>query len=128
MPKVFGALAERYATRPGGYTRVMRLEPEKEDQAASAILEFVDGPKDMRLALTAKTIANARFRAEEQGREFKMGDMTAWNVRKVTRFRKEGEKDLEELVGKFERLLDEGDEGIEQVKKKRVYPDLERSR
>lgn len=128
LPKLFNELRERYASRPGGYTRVLRIEPVKEDQAASAILELVDGPKDMRLAMTAKSIAHARQQAEEEGKEFKLGDMTAWNVRKVTRFRKDGEKDLEQMVEKFERLFEEGDEGVEVVKKKRVYPDLERSR
>lgn len=57
-----------------------------------------------------------------------MGDMTAWNVRKVTRFRKDGEKDLEAMVDKFERLFEDGDDGVEEVKKKRVYPNLQRSR
>lgn len=131
LPKLFGPLRERYADRPGGYTRVLRIEPEKEDQAPSAILELVDGPKDMRLALTARTIAHARRKAEEQEREFQMNDMTAHNVMKVTRYRKGGERDLDELVGKFERMLDEGDEGIGAEiggKKGRVYPELEQSR
>jgi predicted ATPase with chaperone activity len=82
----------------------------------------------MRRALTAKTIAHARAKAEERGQEFQMNDMTAHNVRKVTRFNQEGERDLEALVEKFERLIEEGDEGVEEVKKKRVYPDLKRSR
>ncbi|KAF7194718.1 54S ribosomal protein L8, mitochondrial [Pseudocercospora fuligena] len=128
MSKVFGELRERYASRPGGYTRVLRIEPVKEDQAPSAILELVDGPKDMRLAVTAKSIANARQKAEEQGRDFRLNDMTAHNVRKVTRFRKEGDKDLQEMVQKFERLYEEGDEGVEEVKKKRVYHEPEKSR
>jgi hypothetical protein len=128
LPKLFTELRLRYASRPGGYTRVLRIEPEKEDQAASAILELVDGPKDMRLALTAKTIVQKRNAAEERGREFKLDDMTAWNVRKVTRFREGGEKDLDDMVAKFERLLEEGDEGVDEVKKKRVYPDLPASR
>lgn len=82
----------------------------------------------MRLAITAKSIAHGRNQAEEQGRVFRLNDMTAHNVRKVTRFRKDGEKDLEQMVGKFERLLEEGDEGVEVIKKKRVYPDQQRSR
>lgn len=57
-----------------------------------------------------------------------INDMTAHNVRKVTRFRDRGEEDLENMVQKFERLLREGDEGVEEVKKKRVYPDQEQSR
>jgi len=102
---------------------VLRIEPEKEDQAPSAILELVDGPKDMRFALTAKTIANIRNRGHE------INDMTKANIQKVTRFRGVGGQDeLEEMVGRFERLSAEGDEGVEEVKKKRVYPEQQDSR
>ncbi|CZT20955.1 related to 50S ribosomal protein L17 [Ramularia collo-cygni] len=130
LSKVFGDLATRYASRPGGYTRVLRIEPAKEDQAPSAILELVDGPKDMRMALTAKTIANLRAKAEERGEtEMRINDMTAHNVQKVTRFREGGEEALEAMVQKFEALLEEDDEGVEELpKKKHVYPKQERSR
>lgn len=95
----------------------------KEDQAPSAILELVDGPKDMRFALTAKTIAQVRSRGHE------VNDMTRANIQKVTRFRgPDGHEALEEMVQKFERLGREGDEGVEKVPKKKVYPDLPRSR
>lgn len=123
MTKLFTTLKTRYLSRPGGYTRVLRIEPIKEDQAPSAILELVDGPKDMRFAMTAKSIANAR----SQGKQ-KINDMTAANVMKVTRFRREGERDLEEMIGRFERLRAEGDEGVKEVGKKRVYPEQQRSR
>ena len=122
LPKLFGPLRERYENRPGGYTRVLRIEPEKEDQAPSAILELVDGPKDMRFAMTAKTIANVR----EKGNQ--INDMTAANIQKVTRYRPDGEQDLEEMVRKFETLAMEGDRGVEEVKKKKVYPRLPISR
>ncbi|EME44695.1 hypothetical protein DOTSEDRAFT_72226 [Dothistroma septosporum NZE10] len=128
LPKLFGPLRERYANRPGGYTRVLRIEPTKEDQAESAILELVDGPKDMRMAMTAKSIANARANAEERGENFRLNDMTAHNVKKVTRFREGGEAELEAMVAKFERLRTEGDEGVEEVKKRRVYHENARSR
>lgn len=109
---------------------MMRIEPVKEDQAPSAILELVDGPKDLRLAMTAKTIAHLRAKAEERGQtDMKINNMTAHNVQKVTRFRENGEAVLENMVQKFEALMDEGDEGVEELpKKKRVYPKLERSR
>lgn len=100
----------------------------KEDQAPSAILELVDGPKDMRMAVTAKSIAFARHKAVEKGRDFILNDMTAHNVRKVTRFRREGARDLETMVEQFSTLLEKGDEGVEEVKKRRVYPDLPPSR
>jgi len=77
---------------------VLHIEPLKEDQAPSAILELVDGPKDMRFAMTARTIA--RQRAEGQ----KMNDMTQRNMEKVTRFRPGGEEDLEKMVEKLSEL------------------------
>jgi len=98
LPKLFGSLRERYASRPGGYTRVLRIEPTKPDQAPSAILELVDGPKDMRFAMTARTLA----KLEEQDRE--INDMTAKNIAKVTRYREGGEDSLREMVGKIRGL------------------------
>ncbi|KAL1964293.1 hypothetical protein VTN77DRAFT_7113 [Rasamsonia byssochlamydoides] len=97
IPKLFGPLRERYANRPGGYTRVLRVEPKKDDQAPSAILELVDGPKDMRFLMTAKTIARQRTQGIET-----LNELTALNVRKVTQFRKDGIEELEEAIKKFE--------------------------
>ena len=39
--KVFDELAQRYANRAGGYTRVMRMEPRKGDGASMALLELI---------------------------------------------------------------------------------------
>jgi large subunit ribosomal protein L17 len=96
LPKLFGPLRERYAERQGGYTRVLRVEPKKDDQAPSAILELVDGPKDMRFAITAKAIARQR----EQGIQT-LNELTALNVRKVTRYRKDGVEALEKEIEKM---------------------------
>ena len=77
---------------------MLRIEPLKEDQAPSAILELVDGPKDMRFAMTARTVA--RMRGEGQD----LNEMTQKNVEKVTRYRPDGEKALEEMVEKLNGL------------------------
>ena len=100
MPKLFGPLRERYESRPGGYTRILRIEPKKGDQAESAILQLVDGPRDMRFSMTAKAL----LRQQEEG--LSMHEMTAVNMRKVTRFRPDGEGLLEAEV---QRLKEEKD-------------------
>jgi len=41
--KLFGELAERYADRPGGYTRVLKVRERVGDAAPMSIVELVDG-------------------------------------------------------------------------------------
>ncbi|XDG04047.1 hypothetical protein ABKA04_003662 [Annulohypoxylon sp. FPYF3050] len=99
LPKLFGELRLRYADRPGGYTRVLRTEPKsKYDQGDSAILELVDGPRDMRFAMTAAAVA----------RDKKMGKdstyYTLLNKKKVTQFRKNGPEAFDEMVEKVSKL------------------------
>jgi large subunit ribosomal protein L17 len=44
LQKVFGELKDRYASRPGGYTRIVRLGHRAGDAAEMALLELVDRP------------------------------------------------------------------------------------
>jgi hypothetical protein len=97
LPKLFGELRNRYLTREGGYTRVVRTEPKNVyDQGESAILEFVDGPKDSRFMMTAKTVARDRMLGRERT------PITDRSVQKLTRFR--GEGPFETMVQRFMRL------------------------
>ena len=109
VAKLFGPIRERYASRPGGYTRVLRIEPRKPDQAPSAILELVDGPRDMRFAMTAKTLVR------EREKDLGMGPITAKNVKKVTRFRKGGMGALKAEVRRIEKEMKEKEEHDKQV-------------
>ncbi|KAH8893164.1 ribosomal protein L17 [Thozetella sp. PMI_491] len=96
LPKLFGELRERYIDRPGGYTRVLRTEPKDTySQAPSAILELVDGPKDMRFAMTAATVARDRALGKPHTR------LTNKNITKTTRYRAQGKEELESLVEKI---------------------------
>ncbi|KAM0335838.1 hypothetical protein ACHAQA_000888 [Verticillium albo-atrum] len=100
LPKLFGELKNRYAERPGGYTRVLRTEPRNPyDQAPSAILELVDGPRDLRFTMTAKAVAQG------QANGWAMNEITQKNVDKVTRYRADGKAALNTLVGQFRNLM-----------------------
>ena len=106
LPTLFTTLRQRYLNRPGGYTRVLRIEPlnRNNDQAPSAILELVDGPRDMRFAMTAKTLV--REGDSEEG----VREITARNVAKVTRFRKNGMEELEKTVRRLKTMKGLGKE------------------
>lgn len=94
LPKLLGELRTRYLNREGGYTRVVRTESKNEyDQGESAILEFVDGPKDSRFMMTAKTVARDRMLRKDHT------PVTNINVKKVTQFR--GIAPFEEMVKRF---------------------------
>ena len=69
LQKLFEEIGPRYAERPGGYTRIMRLGPRRGDNAELAILELVDNtvrPKhtDTKKRKRARKILEAQEKAE----------------------------------------------------------------
>jgi large subunit ribosomal protein L17 len=46
VSKLFDVLGPRYATRPGGYTRVLKAGYRYGDNAAMAVIEFIDRDPD----------------------------------------------------------------------------------
>lgn len=56
LPKLFETFAQRYANRPGGYTRIHRIDNRTGDNAPMALLELVDNPRDFKLEMTARAV------------------------------------------------------------------------
>lgn len=56
LMKLFGPLAQRYADRPGGYTRIHKFGNRRGDNAPEAIVELVDNPRDLRWEMTSRAI------------------------------------------------------------------------
>jgi large subunit ribosomal protein L17 len=45
VEKLFADLGPRFKTRPGGYTRILRMLPRPGDNAPMALMQLVEGPK-----------------------------------------------------------------------------------
>ncbi|GAA6012209.1 hypothetical protein JCM8202_003241 [Rhodotorula sphaerocarpa] len=68
LKPLFEVLAKRYATRPGGYTRVQRAGFRVGDRAPLAVLELVDNVNDLRFENAARTVGREMaIRAKEAG-------------------------------------------------------------
>jgi len=57
VTKLFGELGPRFRTRPGGYTRILRMVPRAGDSAPMALMQLVDRPAPEAVANTAGTEA-----------------------------------------------------------------------
>lgn len=128
VPKVFGEFAKRYASRPGGYTRIHKYGNRQGDNAPHAILELVDNPKDIRYEMTAMSVGwdilskrvgqtlgkdlinegvsglGELVEGERKGGAKKNSEVlrqkTRWNLEKVLRYR--GEEGVQDLARKAE--------------------------
>ena len=71
LQKLFAEIGPRYADRPGGYTRILRLGFRKGDNAEIAILELVDGTAKPKVRDTLKRKRARRVLEREEKAEAK---------------------------------------------------------
>jgi large subunit ribosomal protein L17 len=65
VQKVFSTLADRYASRPGGYTRIIRIGHRKGDDAPIVFIELVDREGEAKPVSKAKPEANKETKAKK---------------------------------------------------------------
>ncbi|WVQ85017.1 hypothetical protein IAT38_007181 [Cryptococcus sp. DSM 104549] len=107
LPKLFTTLAERYAERPGGYTRVQRYGRRPGDNAPMAIVSLVDGPRDLKFEMAARKVGREDSerkalhlagklprRVEGANPWASLSEKTRQEVEKVLKFRSEEETQL----------------------------------
>jgi large subunit ribosomal protein L17 len=58
VTKLFGELGPRYQTRPGGYTRILKMGFRVGDNAPMAFVELIDRPEPVAATTEAETAAD----------------------------------------------------------------------
>ncbi len=69
LQKLFAEIGPRYAERPGGYTRILRVGPRQGDNAELVILELVDGAARPKVKDSLKRARARKVLQAEQKKE-----------------------------------------------------------
>ena len=67
LKRLFDELGKRYAERPGGYTRIIRLGRRDGDNAELAIIELVDNPREREAAESKKAKSAGKKKSAKAG-------------------------------------------------------------
>jgi len=68
VEKLFADLGPRFKARPGGYTRILRMNPRPGDSAPMALMQLVEGPEAAAPAGEAEGKKKTRRRAKAKAK------------------------------------------------------------
>ena len=92
LKKIFGPLAERYANRPGGYTRVIKLGHRLGDDAPMVFIELVDREDESPI----KPPVKGKKKVEETAKKTAAGE----KIKKPKKDKKDAKESVTKATGK----------------------------
>ncbi|WWC70940.1 mitochondrial 54S ribosomal protein bL17m [Kwoniella pini CBS 10737] len=112
LPKLFNHLSARYVDRPGGYTRIHKFGRRQGDNAPHAIVTLVDGPRDLKLEMLARTVGKEgldlielKGNLDEISNDWEgLRDKTKQQVEKVLKYKNQDE--IKEFKSKAKEFAD----------------------